>query len=268
MMIQRPTYAIRIFAVIGIVCAVTAAMMEYFPSRSAVQWVPYETAFQRAKAENKLVYVDVYAEWCGPCKLMDRTTFINDEVIEILRDKFIATRVNIDDEKIGSRVKEQFNISAMPTALMLSSETVEMKRTVGFMDAEHLMDWLGDTSLSEFLIWDRFETAVKKAGSSKKNLLILVLHDSLKVMEMQRAFQNKNVKQIIKEQFVPVFLINSNPDHRKPIEQYSLLPSIDFVGYLYTFTPSMELLRAVPLRNWDANRIQSLMNELMRPPAP
>ena len=268
MMIQRPTYAIRIFAAIGIICAATAAIMEYFPSHTAVQWVPYETAFQRAKAENKLVYVDVYAEWCGPCKLMDRTTFVNDTIIAMLQDNYIATRVNIDDETVGAKVKDQFDIKAMPTALMLRSETVEMKRTVGFMDAAHLMDWLADTSLSEFLIWDRLETAVKKAGSSKKNLLILVLHDSLKVMEMQRAFLNKNVKQMIKKQFVPVLLINSNLRDRKPIEQYALLPSIDFVGSIYTFTPSMELIRTVPLRNWDSNRVQTLMEELTKPPVP
>lgn len=263
---QRPTYAIRIFAGVWAVCALAAAIMEYVPSHAAVQWVPYESAFKKAQAENKLVYVDVYAEWCGPCKLMDRTTFVNDTIIAMLRDKYIATRVNIDDEKIGATVKDQFNITAMPTALMLRSETVELKRSVGFMNAANLMEWLADTSLSEFMIWDSFTSAVTKAESSQKKLFILVLHDSLKVMEMQRAFLNKNVKQMIKKQFVPVLLINSNPDHRKPIEQYALLPSIDFVGCLYTFTPSMELIRTIPLRNWDANRVQTFMEELTKPP--
>jgi thioredoxin 1 len=268
MMGQRPTYAIRIFAVVWAACALAAAVMEYFPAHSEVQWVPYELAFTKARAENKLVYVDVYAEWCGPCKLMDRTTFVNDTIIAMLRENYIATRVNVDDETVGAKVKDQFDIKAMPTALMLRSEKIELKRTVGYMNAATLMEWLADTSLSEFLVWDSFSSAVTKAGASKKNLLLLVLHDSLKVMEMQRAFLNKNVKQMIKKQFIPVLLINSNPSDRKPIEQYALLPSFDFVGCIYTFTPSMELIRTVPLRNWDSNRIQTLMEELTKPPVP
>ena len=43
----------------------------------------------------------MYAEWCDPCKLMDKTTFVNDTVLTLLHNNFIATRINIDDEKIG-----------------------------------------------------------------------------------------------------------------------------------------------------------------------
>ncbi len=262
---QRPVYIMKITALIGILCAIAAAVIEFYPTHSSVQWVPYEMAFQRAKVEHKLVYVDVYAEWCAPCKRMDRITFANDTVIAALTEGVIATRVNGDDPNLGAKMKNEFNVTAMPTSLLFRSENAELKRHVGFMDAAAFMDWIADTSLSEFVHWDEFNEARVKAQNTKKTLIILALHDSLKVMEMQRAFQNKNVKQIIKRNFVPVLLINTITDHQKVIAQYTLLPSFDFVGYLYTFTPSMELIRAIPLRNWDASRTQSLVESLSAP---
>lgn len=265
---QRSEHIMKLSASISIVCVIAAVVLEYFPSHSTVQWVPYETAFQRARVENKLVYVDVYAEWCGPCKAMDRMTFANDTVIAALKDGVIATRVNADDENFGALVKKRFDITAMPTSLLLRSENVELKRHVGFMDAASFMDWIADTSLSEFVHWDEFHEARNKAQNVQRTLFVLVLHDSLKVMEMQRAFQNKNVKQIIKKNFIPVLLVNSVPAHRQVIAQYTLLPSMDFVGSLYTFTSSMELIRTIPLRNWDATRIQSLVDELAKQPVP
>jgi len=60
---QRRTLEIKMFAVIGVACAIAAAIVEYYPATAAMQWIPYETAFQKAQQENKLVYVDVYAEW-------------------------------------------------------------------------------------------------------------------------------------------------------------------------------------------------------------
>jgi thioredoxin 1 len=259
---QRPVQTIKILSAAGILCLLIAAVMEYFPSGSSVEWVPFESAFRRARAENKLVYVDVYAEWCGPCKTMDRTTFSNDTVISALKNDLIAVRVNIDDPEIGADIKKRFSISAMPTSLLLRHDQFEVKRRVGYMNAGTMMDWLADTVFSEFLQWSDFSAASALARSGKKNIFIVVLHDSLKVMEMQRAFQNKNIKQMIKKDFIPVLLVNSIPDHRTIIQQYTLLPSNDFIGGLFTFTSSMELIRTIPLRNFDAMRLQPLVEQV------
>lgn len=259
---QRPVQHIKIFTAVGILCAVIAAGIEYFPSSASIEWVPYETAFLRAQTENKLVYVDVYAEWCAPCKTMDRTTFSNDTVISALKNNLIAVRVNIDDPGTGADLKKRYNISAMPTSLLLRHDQLEVKRRVGYMNAGTMMDWLADTVFAEFIRWSDFTEAAASARSGNRNLFILVLHDSLKVMEMQRAFLNKNIKQVIKKDFIPVLLINSVPDHQKIIQQYALLPSNDFIGCLFTFTSSMELIRTMPLRNFDAMRLQPLVEQV------
>jgi len=139
---QRHDKGIKVLIVLGIVVSIIAAIIEYYPTTNTVQWIPYETAFQKAKQENKLIYVDMYAEWCDPCKLMDRTTFVNDTVRLMLQKDFIATRVNFDDERIGTIMKEKFNIPAIPTSLILTRDTLEVNRFVGYISPHRFIGWL------------------------------------------------------------------------------------------------------------------------------
>ena len=142
---QRHNKGIKVLMVSGIIIATIAAILEYYPTTNTVQWIPYETAFQKARQENKYIYVDVYAEWCDPCKLMDKTTFVNDTVLTLLHNNFIATRINIDDEKIGAKVKEKFNIPSIPTSLILNADTLEVNRTVGYVRSHRFIAWLKET---------------------------------------------------------------------------------------------------------------------------
>jgi len=139
---QRHDKGIKVLIVLGIVVSIIAAIIEYYPTTNTVHWIPYETAFQKAKQENKLIYVDMYAEWCDPCKLMDRTTFVNDTVRLMLQKDFIATRVNFDDERIGTIMKEKFNIPAIPTSLILTRDTLEVNRFVGYISPHQFIGWL------------------------------------------------------------------------------------------------------------------------------
>ncbi|MFA6469418.1 MAG: thioredoxin family protein [Bacteroidota bacterium] len=260
---QRRYNEIKIFALIGAVCAIAAAVMEYSPSSAVVQWQPYATAFQTAARENKKVYVDVYAEWCGPCKLMDRTTFANDTVIATLQNDVIAVRVNIDDENIGADVKKKFNIQAMPTSLLLMPDQQEIKRNVGYMNGTQFIEWIADTTVSEFSHWDDFPEAVRRAEAEHKQIFIVALQDSLIIEELNRAFRKSALKRLIRAKCIPTLIIKTNPNHEKIIHQYTLLPSIDFIGYLYLFTPSMELKKAVPLRNYDGFRLLEMVQQMI-----
>ncbi|MBL0331978.1 MAG: thioredoxin fold domain-containing protein [Chlorobiota bacterium] len=65
-----------------------------------LSWSNVENALPKAITEKKLVVIDVYTDWCGWCKRMDRDTYSNEEVVKYLNKNFIASKMN--PEKEGS----------------------------------------------------------------------------------------------------------------------------------------------------------------------
>ena len=59
-----------------------------------VQWLSFDAAVAKAQKENKHVVVDVYTNWCGWCKVMDRQTYGNDDVAAYLTENFALAKVN------------------------------------------------------------------------------------------------------------------------------------------------------------------------------
>src|ERR1044072_2926152 len=64
-----------------------------------IKWttgLSWEQVKQKAKAENKYIFIDVFTTWCGPCKMMDKTVFINDTVGTFFNQHFISVKVQMD----------------------------------------------------------------------------------------------------------------------------------------------------------------------------
>jgi thiol:disulfide interchange protein len=64
-----------------------------------IQWttgLSWEQIKQKAKSENKYIFMDCYATWCGPCKSMDKEIYPDEKVGEIVNEKFIAVKVQMD----------------------------------------------------------------------------------------------------------------------------------------------------------------------------
>ena len=59
-----------------------------------VQWLSFDAAVAKAQKENKHLIVDIYTNWCGWCKVMDRQTYGNSEVAEFLSANFALAKVN------------------------------------------------------------------------------------------------------------------------------------------------------------------------------
>ncbi len=59
-----------------------------------VQWLSFDAAVAKAQKENKHLVVDVYTNWCGWCKVMDRQTYGNTEVADYLTENFALAKVN------------------------------------------------------------------------------------------------------------------------------------------------------------------------------
>ena len=86
-----------------------------------------------SKKENKPLFVDVFAVWCGPCKQMANTTFKNEEIVKYYNEHFICIKIDGEKED-GPKVMRDYEIAAYPTLLYFSPDGNVANRFVGGMD--------------------------------------------------------------------------------------------------------------------------------------
>ena len=58
-----------------------------------VNWLDYTEALEKAKDSKKLVFVDLYADWCIPCRIMDANTYSDPTVASILNTRFVSAKL-------------------------------------------------------------------------------------------------------------------------------------------------------------------------------
>ncbi len=96
----------------------------------------YEDALARARAEKRLLLVDVYTDWCGWCKKLDREVFGDARVAEAAR-RLVAVRV--DAEKEGEEIARRFDVEGYPTVLFVDGSGSVVKRIEGFVDVDEML---------------------------------------------------------------------------------------------------------------------------------
>lgn len=96
----------------------------------------------KAKAEKKMIFLDCYTTWCGPCKIMDKQVYPLEDVGVFFNRNFICVKVQMDKTKSDNEqvkswykdakfIEKNYSISAFPTYLFLSSDAQPLHRAVG-----------------------------------------------------------------------------------------------------------------------------------------
>ncbi len=109
----------------------------------------WEEAISIAKKQNKALFVDFYAVWCGPCKKMSNEVFTLDSVGNYFNDKFINLKIDVE-KKENAAIVEQFKIHAFPTLMFLGNDGTPISVNVGAMDAQGLIE-AAKTAIGELI---------------------------------------------------------------------------------------------------------------------
>jgi thiol-disulfide isomerase/thioredoxin len=136
----------------------------------------WSQVLSKAKKQNKLVYVDVYTTWCGPCKIMASTIFLVKEVGDKYNDLFINYK--IDAEKgFGIDLAKKYKVEGYPTNLYINPRTEEVVyRVMGSTDVSTFLE-RADIAIAESkdpMSWQDYEaklaTGIKDAAFLKAYL--------------------------------------------------------------------------------------------------
>ena len=68
------------------------------PDENKINWMTIEQAEEACKQKPKKIFVDVYTDWCGWCKKMDKTTFVNPAVVKYVQEEFYAVKMDAEDQ--------------------------------------------------------------------------------------------------------------------------------------------------------------------------
>jgi thioredoxin-like negative regulator of GroEL len=98
----------------------------------------YTAALSRAAAEGKPALVFFTASWCGPCKMMSRST-LSEPAVQQALSNFTRVAIDIDEQR---DLSSRHGIEAVPTFVLLSSAGDEVQRATGFQAAGDFVPWL------------------------------------------------------------------------------------------------------------------------------
>jgi len=86
---------------------------------------------QKAKQENKLLFVDFYTTWCAPCKKLDKWIFQNDTISQKLANNFVLLRYDAEQDK-KFNLSKKHHVNSYPTGIILNSDGYVVNRKYGF----------------------------------------------------------------------------------------------------------------------------------------
>lgn len=99
----------------------------------------------KAASEKKLIFIDAYTTWCGPCKWMDQKVFSNEVAADFFNENFINVKYDMEESQ-GLAIGSKYGIDAYPTFIFISAMGKEVHRAFGARDVDEFIK-LGQVAL-------------------------------------------------------------------------------------------------------------------------
>jgi len=133
---------IGIFALLSLVMTLSFTKSRFTKQEVAgiaFKHISLEDAKKQAEKTGKLIFIDAYTSWCGPCKRMAATTFKDEKVAKYFNENFISLKIDVEKDADGPEIEKMYKIQAYPTLLFINGKGKLVKNIVGFQEADKLM---------------------------------------------------------------------------------------------------------------------------------
>ena len=104
-----------------------------------------EQASAKAKAENKLIFLDCFTTWCGPCKMMARDVFTQPKVGDFMNPRFVNIKIDMESA-YGAPLAKKLQVTAFPTFIIFNADAQEIARFLGSSPADEFIQTVGEKS--------------------------------------------------------------------------------------------------------------------------
>lgn len=129
-------------------------------SAQEINWMSFDEAIEAQKKAPKKIFMDAYTVWCGPCKMLDKNTFQNKDVVKYVNENYYAVKFNAEGNETATlngvtytnpdynpdskgrnsshQLSQYFRINAYPTVLFLDENTQLISPFPGYKTPEQL----------------------------------------------------------------------------------------------------------------------------------
>lgn len=98
----------------------------------------FAQTLEQAKKENKLIFLDAFASWCGPCKLLDKNVFPKKEVGDYFNANFLNLHIDMEKGE-GIEIAKKYGIYSYPTLLFIDGDGKVVYKAAGYMSPQELI---------------------------------------------------------------------------------------------------------------------------------
>ncbi|MGV4414749.1 thioredoxin family protein [Chryseobacterium sp. T1] len=194
----------------------------------------------KAKKEKKLIFLDAYASWCGPCKLMAKNIFTLPTVGEYYNSHFINAKLDMEKGE-GVALAKKFKVNAYPTYLFINGDGEVVHRTLGYVEEADFIKFAKDAedpSRQIGALKSKFDAGEKDADFLK-NLISLTFYTEPAYAEkvIIRYFQTKEGQALDKDD-INILLSSVN--------------KADGESYQIFKNRKQDIIKVLPLEQYDA----------------
>jgi thioredoxin-related protein len=158
---------------------VVAVLASTLSSAQLIQWISLEEAIAAQKITPKKIFMDVYTDWCGPCKLLDKKTFQNPDVSKYISEHYYAVKFNAegqeeinffnqtytnpsyDPNRKGRNGTHQFTqylgVKGYPTMVFFSENGAPIMPVVGYLKPQQLELYLKMIKQGDYQVFSKPE---------------------------------------------------------------------------------------------------------------